>query len=342
MKAVLKTAPASGFEIAEMDAPPYGADDVLIKIRLASICGTDLHITNWDEWSASRIKPPLIYGHEFCGVVEAVGDRVTHVNPGDYVSAEMHLPCGTCVQCMTGKSHICDNVRIAGIDMNGCYAGYIVLPKAQVIKLPETIPPEYGACLDSLGNAVHAVSKGDVSGKTVLITGCGPIGLFCIAVANALGATKVYASDISDYRLDLARKAGCTEALKADRSDLAQHLHQETRGRGVDAVLEMSGNPHALRQGFSALGRGGTMVLLGIPKSTVELDITNDIIFKEAKVLGVNGREIFRTWFLMLDLLESGRLKIDQIITHRFALDQFGEAIELVASGKSGKVLLEP
>lgn len=342
MKAIQKPTAEAGFVLADLERPTYGTDDVLIKVRLASICGTDLHITQWDQWSASRIQPPLVYGHEFCGFVEAVGDRVTHVKPGDYVSAEMHIPCEVCYQCMVGNRHICEHVKIAGIDLDGCYAGYIVLPKNQVIQLPLTLPPEYGACLDSLGNAVHAVSKGNVSGKSVLITGCGPIGLFSIAVANALGATRVYASDVSEYRLDLARKAGCTLAFKADEVDVRQRILEETQGRGVDVVLEMSGSPLALNSAFEALGRGGTMVLLGIPKSTVELDITNHIIFKEAKVIGVNGREIFKTWFLMLELLESGRLKIDDIITHRFRLDQFGEAIALVGSGKTGKVLLEP
>jgi threonine 3-dehydrogenase len=342
MKAIQKPAAQSGFILADLDRPDYGPEDVLIKISLASICGTDLHITNWDEWSASRIVPPLVYGHEFCGIVEAVGDRVTHIQVGDYVSAEMHIPCETCYQCQVGKRHICENVKIAGIDLNGCYAGYIVLPRNQVIKLPDTIPKEYGACLDSLGNAVHAVSKGNVSGKSVLITGCGPVGLFSVAVSKALGATRIYASDISEYRLDIARKSGCTQAFKADEVDIAKAVHEQTENRGVDVVLEMSGNPHALKSGFQALARGGTMVLLGIPKSTVELDITNDIIFKEAKVLGVNGREIFGTWYLMLELLASGKLKIDDIITHRFRLDEFGEAIALVASGQSGKVLLEP
>jgi threonine 3-dehydrogenase len=342
MKAIQKPAPQAGFVLADLSRPEFGPDDVLIKIQLASICGTDLHITQWDEWSASRIHPPLIYGHEFCGHIEAVGNRVTHLKPGDYVSAEMHIPCETCHQCMIGNRHICEHVKIAGIDLNGCYAGYIVLPKNQVIKLPSTLPFEYGACLDSLGNAVHAVSKGEVSGKSVLVTGCGPVGLFSVAVANALGAVRIYASDISQYRLDLARKAGCTQVLKADEVNIEDYILKETEGRGVDVVLEMSGNPKAIQGAFNALGRGGTIVLLGIPKSTIELDITNSIIFKEAKVLGINGREIFKTWFLMLDLLSSGKLKIDDIITHRFPLDQFGEAIELVGSGRTGKVLLEP
>lgn len=342
MKAIQKPAAESGFVVADVEPPTFGPNEVLVKIRLASICGTDLHITQWDEWSASRIRPPLVYGHEFCGFVEAVGERVTHVRPGDYVSAEMHIPCGTCYQCMIGKRHICENVQIAGIDLDGCYAGYIVLPKEQIIKLPANLPPEYGACLDSLGNAVHAVSKGDVAGKSVLITGCGPVGLFSIAVAKAMGATRIYATDISDYRLDLARKAGCTKAINVKTVHLPRFVREERQGRGVDVVLEMSGNPRAIVDGFDALGLGGTMVLLGIPQSMIELDITNAIIFKEAKVLGVNGREIFKTWFLMLDLLDSGRLKIDEIITHRFQLEQFGEAIALVSSGQSGKVLLEP
>lgn len=342
MKAIQKPAASEGFIIADLDRPGYGPDEVLIKILLASICGTDLHITQWDEWSASRIQPPLVYGHEFCGVVEAVGERVTHIQPGDYVSAEMHIPCDTCYQCQTGRRHICEQVKIAGIDLNGCYAGYIVLPKNQVVQLPDTLPPEHGACLDSLGNAVHAVSKGEVSGKSVLITGCGPVGLFSVAVAKALGATRIYASDISEYRLNLAQKAGCTQTLNAGAVDVPQAIRELTQNRGVDVVLEMSGNPQAIQNGFDALARGGTMVLLGIPKSTVELDITNHIIFKEARVLGVNGREIFQTWYLMLDLLTTGQLRIDDIITHRFPLDAFGDAIALVASGQSGKVLLEP
>lgn len=342
MKAVQKSAAEAGFVIRDFETPAVGHDDVLIKVKLASICGTDLHITQWDAWSASRIQPPLIYGHEFCGHVEAVGERVTHLEPGDYVSAEMHIACETCRQCMIGNRHICEHVKIAGIDLDGCYAGYIVMPKNQVIKLPDTIPFEYGACLDSLGNAVHTVSKGNVSGKSVLVSGCGPIGMFAAAVAKALGAVKIYASDISQYRLDIAKKAGADSIIKADTVDPAKYILEDTQGRGVDVVLEMSGNPQALNAGFEALALGGTMVLLGIPKSTVELDITRHIIFKEAKVLGVNGREIFKTWFLMLDLLASGKLKLDDIITHRFPLEKFGEAIELVGSGQSGKVLLEP
>lgn len=342
MKAIQKTAPQSGFVLAELPTPPFGPDEVLIKVSYASICGTDVHITQWDDWSSSRIKPPLVYGHEFCGVIEAVGTNVTHLKPGQLVSAEMHIPCGVCHACMIGKRHICENVKIAGIDLDGCYAGYVVLPKNQIVVIPPSVSPQFGACLDSLGNAVHAVSKGDVSGKAVLVTGCGPVGLFSVAVAKALGATQVFATDVSEYRLNLAEKMGATMALRADQTDVVQTVLDKTQQRGVDVVLEMSGHPSALKNGFQSLSQGGTMVLLGIPKSNVELDLTNDIIFKEAKVLGIHGREMFQTWFLMLDLLDSGRLNIAEIITHEFPLAQFGEAMELVASGHCGKVLLKP
>ncbi|MBY0450473.1 MAG: L-threonine 3-dehydrogenase [Cyanobacteria bacterium] len=342
MQAIQKPAAASGFALIEAERPEPGPDDVLIQVSLASICGTDLHITQWDEWSASRIKPPLIYGHEFCGVVAAIGRNVDNVKVGDFVSAEMHLPCRTCRQCMTGNFHICEKVEIVGIDRNGCFANYVVIPRWQIIKLPASITPEVGACLDSLGNAVHAVSKGNVSGKTVYVVGCGPIGLFSIRVSKALGATRVFASDISPYRLEMAKTAGATHVLDARECNPSDWMLEATQGRGVDVVLEMSGNERAINDAFQGLALGGTMVLLGIPQGNVSLNLNRDVIFKEATVLGVNGREMFQTWFLMLELLESGRLNIDFIMTHRFALSEFETAIELIASGKSGKILLEP
>ncbi len=342
MKAIQKQRPAPGFALAEVPIPSFCDHEIRIHVRQASICGTDVHITEWDDWSASRIKPPMIYGHEFCGVVDAVGKGVTHVQPGDWVSAEMHIPCGTCRSCMIGKRHICNHLKIAGIDCDGCFAEYIVLPKEQVIRMPEGISPAYGACLDSLGNAVHAVAKGNVSGKSVLVSGCGPIGLFSIAVAKALGASRVYGTDIRSYRLNLASQMGADQVFDASEGNPTERIQAATHGSGPEVVLEMSGNPHALRQGFEALARGGTMVLLGIPHGPVELDVTNAIIFKEATVLGINGREMFQTWLLMLELLETGRLILDPVITHHLPLEAFGDAMKLVASGQSGKVILTP
>ncbi len=342
MKAIQKPTPQAGFQLIDAEVPAIGPDDVLIRVSKASICGTDLHITRWDDWSASRIQPPLIFGHEFCGVIEQVGRNVEKYQPGDYVSAEMHLPCRTCYQCMTGHFHICENCKIFGIDLDGCFAEYIRIPQWQLVKLPESLPQEYGACLDALGNAVHTVSKGNVSGKTVLVTGCGPVGLFAIRVAKALGATRVFASDIAPYRLEMARKAWADEVFDASRVSVSDEVKSRTKGRGVDVVLEMSGSPAAIKDAFSALRLAGTYVMLGIPGKPVELDLNRDIIFKEARVIGCNGREIFKTWYLMLELLESGKLDIDFIITHRFPLEQFGEAIDLLASGNSGKVILTP
>ncbi len=342
MMAIQKPGPQEGFEYISVPKPEPGPQEVLIKVSLASVCGTDFHITNWDEWSASRIKPPLVYGHEFCGVIESVGQEVTHLQPGDFVSAEMHLPCGQCYQCMVGNLHICEHCQIFGIDQPGCFAEYVKLPAKQIIKLPESLTPEHGACLDSLGNAVHAVSKADVAGKTVHVVGCGPVGLFGIAVAKAMGATRVYASDIAPYRLDLARKAGATEVLAADQVKVSEAILARTAGHGVDVVLEMSGSSVAMNDAFKSLKQGGTYVMMGIPKGNVELSVSQDIIFKEAKVIGVNGREIFRTWFLMLELLESGRLEIEFIFTHHLPLSEFGQAMELIRQGKSGKILLKP
>ncbi|HEY9686436.1 MAG TPA: L-threonine 3-dehydrogenase [Coleofasciculaceae cyanobacterium] len=342
MKAIRKAKPEAGFELATVEKPVPGPGEVLIKVLLASICGTDFHITNWDEWSAGRIKPPLVYGHEFCGVIESVGEDEKVFQPGDYVSAEMHLPCDRCQQCLNGRKHTCEQVKIFGIDLDGCYAEYIKLPAKQVIKLPESIKPEYGALLDSLGNSVHAVSRADVAGKTVHVAGCGPLGLFAVQVAHAMGALKVFASDIAPFRLDLARKAGADYVFSADQGAVSEEIKRLTQGHGVDVVLEMSGSPAAINDAFKSLKLGGTVVMMGIPKNDVAMDLSEDIIFKEAQIIGVNGRQIFETWFLMLDLMAAGKLDLDFIITHRLKLEDFGQAMDLIAQGVSGKILLEP
>lgn len=342
MKAIKKSVAAPGFELAQIPVPSIGPDEVLIKVAYASVCGTDVHITDWDPWSAGRIKPPLTYGHEFCGHIHQVGEQVTHLKPGDFVSAEMHIACGVCDQCMSGQPHICQHLQIAGVDRDGSYAEYIALPKRQVVKLPASIPPHIASCLDAVGNAVYSVSKGEVSGKTVLITGCGPIGLFCIAVAKALGASRVIATDLSPFRLDLAQKMGATLVVNPKETDLAVLLDQHLSGRGVDVVLEMSGSGVALNQGFKVLKPGGRMVLLGLPGRPVEVDLANDVILKEITVVGVHGRQMFATWLLMLELLDSGTLNLEPIFTHRMGLSEFGQAIDLMRSGQAGKIVLDP
>jgi len=342
MNAIRKPQAAEGFEYVAVAKPTPGPKEVLIKVTYASVCGTDFHITNWDEWSANRIKPPLVYGHEFCGVIEAVGDKVTGLRAGDYVSAEMHLPCGHCLQCHEGHKHICENVKIFGIDLPGCFAEYIAIPAKQVIKLPASIKPEYGALLDSLGNSVHAVSRAEVSGKTVHVVGCGPLGLFAIVVAKAMGALKVFASDVAPFRLDLAQKAGADAVLAADKTKVSDALKDLTDGHGVDVVLEMSGSGPAINDALKSLKLGGRVVMMGIPKGNVDLDISQDVIFKEATLIGVNGRQIFQTWVLMLDLFSAGKLDLDFILTHELPLSEFGQAMNLIREGVSGKILLKP
>lgn len=340
MKTIQKTTATEGFEVVEATIPTIQPNEALIKVSKASICGTDLHITQWDSWSASRIKPPMIFGHEFCGIVEQVGADVTDITVGDYVSAEMHL---IDVQSNGhGLPKLVDTGVIFGVDKPGCFAEYIALPVQQLVKLPDNISPEVGACLDSLGNATYAVTQGDVNGKTILITGCGPIGLYSIPVAKALGATQVFASDVTPYRLDLARKANADLVIDASQQVVSDAVKDATQGDGVDVVIDMSGNPRAIQDGFEALKKGGTFVMLGIPPGPIELDINRLIIFKQARIIGVNGRQIFKTWDIMLDLLNSGQLDISFIITHQLPLEDFGQGIAEMTQGNAGKVILTP
>src|SRR5271167_399503 len=271
MLAVVKPEPAPGTEIREVPKPKIGLTDVLVKVKMASICGTDLHIYNWDQWAQRRIHPPLIPEHEFCGVVEAVGDEVTSVQEGDFVSAEMHVACGKCLQCRTGEAHICQHVKIIGVDADGAFAEYVVIPESNIWKLDPAIPQEYASILDPLGNAVHTVLAGEIAAKTVAITGCGPIGLFSIAVARAVGAAQVFAIEINEYRRKVARQMKADFVLDPTKEDVVARVKQETGGLGVDVVLEMAGHPDAIRTAFDIVRRGGRMSLLGIPSRPIEL-----------------------------------------------------------------------
>ena len=263
MQAVVKTKAAPGAEIREVKVPAFGRNDVLVKVKVASICGTDLHIYEWDRWAQKRIHPPLIPGHEFCGEVAAFGDEVTSVKEGDFVSAEMHVACGKCLLCRTGEAHICQNVKIIGVDADGAFAEYVVIPESNIWKLDPAIPQEYASILDPLGNAVHTVLAGEVAAKTVAITGCGPIGLFSIAVARAVGAAQVFAIEVNEHRRRLAKEMHADLALDPSKEDVKSIIMERTDGLGVDAVLEMAGHPDAIRTAFDIVRRGGRISLLG-------------------------------------------------------------------------------
>ncbi len=247
MLAVVKPAAAPGAEIREMRVPEFGRTEVLVKVKIASICGTDLHIYEWDRWAQGRIHPPLVPGHEFCGEVVACGDEVTSVREGDFVSAEMHVACGKCLQCRTGEAHICQNVRIIGVDTDGAFAEYVVIPESNIWKLDPAIPQEYASILDPLGNAVHSVLAGEIAAKTVAITGCGPIGLFAIAVARAVGAARVFAIEVNQHRRKIAAEMKADLVLDPSSQDVRAAVLEETGGLGADVVLEMAGHPMAIR-----------------------------------------------------------------------------------------------
>ncbi len=342
MQAIMKPAPAPGAELRQVPVPEIGPRDVLIRVRAASICGTDLHIYSWDRWAQRRLRPPLVFGHEFCGHVERIGDEVQGLKPGEFVSAEMHVSCGLCYQCRTGQSHICQYVRIIGIDADGCFAEFVKIPATNVWKIDPAIPVEYAAILDPLGNAVHTVLAGDIAGMSVAITGAGPIGLFSIAIAKACGGGPVFVTEPHPYRQKLAVKMGADHVIDPTSTDAVAEVLSHTSGTGVDVVLEMSGHPDALRQGFQMLRRGGRISLLGIPAKPLEIDLANDVIFKGAIVQGINGRRVFDTWYKMQALLKSGALKLDPLITDRMPLADFDRGIQMLLSGDASKILLYP
>ena len=342
MHAVVKAKAAPGIEMQEVPVPSPGPGQVLVKVQAASVCGTDLHIFNWDPWAQGRIHPPLIPGHEFAGVVAGKGRGVTTVKEGDLVSAEMHVACGKCMQCRIGEAHICQHVRILGVDEDGAFAEYAIIPETNIWKLSPQIPHEYATLLDPLGNAVHAVLSGPIAAQTVAVTGCGAIGLFSIVVAKACGAAKVFAVEVNEHRRAVAAKMGADVVLNPTTDDVVGRIKDETDGTGVDVLLEMSGVATAIRTGFEALRTGGRASLLGIPSKPFELDFARDIIFKGAIVLGINGRKMFETWFQMEALLATGKLNLEPAITHRLKLSEFEQAMELLRTGDAIKVILKP
>ena len=342
MLAVVKPKNAPGTEIREVKIPKFGRTDVLVKVKVASVCGTDLHIYNWDKWAQHRIHPPLIPGHEFCGEVFAYGDEVTTVKEGDFVSAEMHVACGKCFQCRTGEAHICQNVKIIGVDADGAFAEYVCIPESNIWKLDPAIPQEYASILDPLGNAVHTVLAGDIAAKTVAVTGCGPIGLFAIAVARACGAAKVFAIEVNEYRRAVAKQMKADYVLDPSTQDVRKIVHDATDGIGVDVVCEMAGHPDAIRTGFDIVRRGGRVSLLGLTSKPISLNFSEDIIFKGITIQGINGRRMYQTWYQMTALLKAGKLDLHPVITDRLAMRDFSKGMDRLKTGEASKILLYP
>lgn len=342
MHAVMKTESAPGLTWGETEIPAIGPDDLLVKVRANSICGTDLHIRRWDTWASGRVHPPLIVGHEMCGEVVEAGARVKTVKVGDFISAESHIVCGACDQCRIGNAHICENTKILGVDTDGVFAEYVRIPAANAWINPPDMPWEIATLQENFGNAVHTALAVDARGKRVLVTGCGPVGLMAIAVLRAVGARTIVATDVSRYRLDLATKLGADLALNPATDDVAAAMLDATGGHRADALLEFSGAAPAIRQGFQLLRDGGEAALLGIPDRPIELDWSKDLVFKGVTVRGIVGRRLWDTWYSTRDLLQGGLVDLSPIVTHRFALADFAQAMDTMQSGESGKVVMFP
>ncbi|EMT5587398.1 TPA: L-threonine 3-dehydrogenase [Providencia stuartii] len=338
MKALSKLKAEPGIWMTEVPKPELGHNDVMIKIRKTAICGTDVHIYNWDEWSQKTIPVPMVVGHEYIGEIVEIGQEVKGFKIGDRVSGEGHITCGHCRNCRGGRTHLCRNTIGVGVNRPGCFAQYLVLPAFNAFKIPDNIPDEIAAIFDPFGNAVHTALSFDLVGEDVLVSGAGPIGIMAAAVCRHVGARHVVITDINDYRLELAKKMGVTRAVNVGRENLKDVMKELGMKEGFDVALEVSGSPAAFHSMLDTMNHGGRIALLGIPSSEMAIDWSK-VIFKGLFIKGIYGREMFETWYKMATLIQSG-LDLSPIITHQFSIDDFQKGFDVMRSGQSGKVIL--
>ncbi len=339
MKALVKTKSEPGIWLEDQPEPNPGPNDVKIQVRKTAICGTDIHIYEWNDWASNTVPIPSIIGHEFMGEIVEIGSQVSGFNIGDRVSGEGHITCGYCRNCRAGKRHLCRNTVGIGVNRDGSFAEYFVLPADNAFKVDASISDDVASCLDPLGNATHSALSFDLVGEDVLITGAGPIGIFATAIARFAGARNVAVSDVNDYRLELAQQMGATRTINVNDERIVDVFGELGMTEGFDVALEMSGSPDALGELLSVMNHGGRVGILGIPPSPVEID-WNEVIFKGLNLKGIYGREMFETWYKTNAMLRSG-LDVSPVITHRFPVGDFSEAFDIMASGKSGKVVLD-
>ena len=339
MRALVKETAGPGFALREVPEPRIRDDEVCIRVRRAGVCGTDVHIYDWDDWSRGRCKPPFVVGHEFAGEVVQVGALVTDVTVGDRVTAEGHIVDGRCLLCRPGNAHVCPRTCIIGVDRDGCFAEYIAMPATNVWHLDDAISFDVGGIHDPMGNAFHTALTADIPGATVLITGCGPIGLFAVGVCRAAGATRIIASDVNETRLTLARQMGADDVVRPHQAEAV--VRRWTDGLGVDVVLEMSGVTSAIHQAFALVRVGGRVQMLGIPAKPMEVNFATEVIFKGITIYGVVGRRMYDTWHQMTRFLRAGDFDPAPVITHRFPLEEADAAIRAIKSGEAGKVIFE-
>ena len=339
MQAVVKSRAEPGLWLDEVPVPEVAGDDVLIHVSKTSICGTDVHIYNWDAWAQKTIPVPITIGHEFVGVVERVGDHVRGFAKGDLVTGEGHITCGHCRNCLAGRRHLCPNTQGVGVNRNGAWAEYVAIPQSNVWHAEPSIPLDVLSCFDPLGNAVHTALSFDLVGEDVLITGAGPIGCMAVPICKQAGARHVVITDVNPYRLDIARKMGATLALDVRQEKLTDAMHQLGMKEGFDVALEMSGNPKAFTDILPNMFHGGKIALLGIMPGSAAID-WNAVVFSALTIKGIYGREMYETWYKMTAMIQSG-LDITPVITHHFPYSQFKDGIELMKSGNSGKIILD-
>ena len=339
MKSLVKAKAEKGIWLQDTQEPEVGHNDLLIKIRKTAICGTDMHIYNWDDWSQNTIPVPMVVGHEYVGEVVGMGQEVRGFAVGDRVSGEGHITCGHCRNCRAGRVHLCRNTEGVGVNRPGAFAEYLVIPAFNAFKIPDNISDDLASIFDPFGNAVHTALSFDLVGEDVLITGAGPIGIMAAAVAKHVGARHVVVTDINPYRLELAKKMGATRTVDVSKENLQDVMDELGMSEGFDVGLEMSGVPVAFRDMLNKMNHGGKIAMLGIPPQDVAVD-WNQVIFKGLVIKGIYGREMFETWYKMASLLQSG-LDLSPIITHTFSIDDFQKGFDTMGSGHSGKVILD-
>ena len=338
MKALAKLHSEKGIWMTDCEKPTVGHNDLLIKIHKTAICGTDMHIYQWDEWAQKTIPVPMVVGHEYVGEVVDMGQEVRGFVVGDRVSGEGHITCGHCRNCRAGRRHLCRNTTGVGVNRQGAFAEYLVIPAFNAFKIPDNISSDLAAIFDPFGNAVHTALSFDLVGEDVLITGAGPIGIMAAAVARHVGARHVVITDINEYRLDLAAKVGATRAINVSNTKLQDVMHELGMTEGFDVGLEMSGVPSALHDMLDKMNHGGKIAMLGIPPNNIAID-WNQVIFKGLLIKGIYGREMFETWYKMASLIQGG-LDLNLLVTHQFAIDDFQQGFDVMESGQSGKVIL--
>jgi threonine 3-dehydrogenase len=339
MRSLVKAKPEPGIWMQDVPVPDYGVNDVLIKIHKTAICGTDIHIYSWDDWAQATIPVPMTIGHEFYGEIVELGREVKGLKVGQRVSGEGHITCGFCRNCRAGKRHLCPKTQGVGVNRPGCFGEFLSLPATNVVVLPDNISPEQAAILDPFGNASHCALSFDVVGEDVLITGAGPVGIMAVAIVRHIGARHIVITDVNDYRLELARKMGATRAVNILYQSLKDVMAELGMVEGFDVGLEMSGNATAFNDMVNSMANGGHIAILGFPPKETIID-WNKVIFNGLVIKGIYGREMFETWYKMIAMLQTG-LQVQSVITHHFPVAQYQQAFQIMASGQSGKVILD-